>query len=289
MQELNGRLVGFLTRDSLKLKGYLASARANDATIIHIHGNCGNFYENDFIATMAEAYTRAGINFLTVNNRGHDGIAEAYQSGNLVYIGASYESLDECLLDIDGAVRFANSLGAPVILQGHSFGCLKVLIYLIHERQNLDFILLSPSDIYQLQCDYISPESIDAQISRISGEYRERQYELLPTSEFGIKHNGLEYYIPVSARTFLSYFRSHWLGLLRFRGLMAYHLETRGLVYCGGRDALRTESPDTVRNFFECRVRELRFLYLEEGDHHFHGFEESVARAIAAWVHGAGT
>ena len=71
-------------------KGYLATAKDSiPATVIHIHGSCGNFYENAFIATMARLYTARGVNFLSFNNRGHDCIAEAYQNGRLVYVLAA--------------------------------------------------------------------------------------------------------------------------------------------------------------------------------------------------------
>ncbi len=47
-----------------------------DTIVIHHHGIEGNFYENTFIPFMAEAYTSAGIAFMTYNNRGHDYICD---------------------------------------------------------------------------------------------------------------------------------------------------------------------------------------------------------------------
>ncbi len=76
MNNLNGKLVSIECTDGLRMKGYLALSKENFATIIHIHGNFGNFYENEFIPIMAERYTDSGLNFLSINNRGHDGIAE---------------------------------------------------------------------------------------------------------------------------------------------------------------------------------------------------------------------
>lgn len=157
---LNGKLITFYASDGLKLKGYLALGNHNLATIVHFHGNFGNFYENDFIMTMAEMYVEAGINFLSANNRGHDGIAEAYQHCRLVYIGAASESPEDCILDIQGAVDFASGLGTRVILQAHSFGCLKVLAYDLKTRAPFDLILLSPADTYRLQSNYIAPEGL---------------------------------------------------------------------------------------------------------------------------------
>lgn len=270
------KLIAYYSTDGLRLKGFLAAAEANQATIVHIHGNCGNFYENDFIAVMAERYPAAGINFLCVNNRGHDGIAEAYRAGQLVYIGGAYEPLEHCIYDIEGIVKFAEGFGAPIILQGHSLGCLKILTYLLTTRRQLDMILLSPSDSYRLQANYIHPEGTDSQIRRIRRYYARRLDALLPAGEFGIRQRGVEYYIPISARAFLALFEGSLIELLRYERQASYYVPVRAFVYCGGRDALQTAPVDVVQRFFTDRVRELRFCYQQDGDHHFHGLEPVV-------------
>ena len=86
---IHGQIVTLETEDGLALKGYLATANNSTATVIHIHGSCGNFYENAFIATMARLYTARGVNFLSFNNRGHDCIAEAYQNGRMEHVLAA--------------------------------------------------------------------------------------------------------------------------------------------------------------------------------------------------------
>jgi pimeloyl-ACP methyl ester carboxylesterase len=280
------RLVSFKTSDGLRLKGFLALGKTNQATTIHVHGNCGNFYENEFISVMAEKYSQAGINFLCANNRGHDGIAEAYQNGKLVYIGGAHELPDYCIYDIEGAVGFARQLGARILLQGHSFGCLKALHYLLETRELLDLILLSPSDTYRLQANYIHPESISQQVKRIKSEYAERMDVLLPPKEFGIRQQHIEYYIPITARTLIRLFESPLPRLLRYDEPAEYHLGCHGFVYCGGKDALRTQTVHVVERFFRHRLQSLHLCYRENGDHHFHGLEGSVADEIVEWVRG---
>lgn len=284
MESINGKLVAFHSSDGLKLKGYLVTSTQNRATIVHIHGNVGNFYENDFISTMAERYNSAGFNFFSFNNRGHDGIAEAYLHGELVYIGAAVENLEECVFDIEGAVKYASSLGSRVILQGHSLGCLKILIYLVAKKRPLDFILLSPSDVYQLQSNYIYPETVEEQLSRIKTTYPENPEVLLPQDDFGIRQPDLRYHIPITARAFSSLFNSRWLGLLRYKNPMEYLVSSAGFVYLGGRDLLRTEEIDTIRQFFSERIEASHFCICEEGDHHFHGLESHVIGEIIDWI-----
>ena len=55
-------------------------------------------------------------------------------------------------------------------------------------------------------------------------------------------------------------------------------------MYCGGKDALQTESRAMVERFFLERVHELHFFYCEDGDHHFHGLEPAVVDEITKWA-----
>lgn len=282
----NSRLVSYFTSDGLKMKGYLATAEQGLATIIHIHGSCGNFYENEFLPYMAKNYTANGINFLTVNNRGHDCMAEAYRNGNLVYIGGYHEIIEECVLDISGVVEFAKQIGSKkIILQGHSLGCLKVLIYLTQAEEIYDFILLSPSDSYQLQSDYVFPETLDNQVARIKESFKDNMDVLLPDKEFGIKEKDLCYYIPTTPRNFLSLFDSPKTRLLAYRMAPDYFINSNAIVYYGGSDRLQTETLDTVKTFFKNQTRESSILYREGGDHHFHGYEEDVTLQLASWAY----
>jgi len=266
------------------MKGFLAIGRENRATVIHVHGSCGNFYENDFIPFMAENYTSNGMNFLAVNNRGHDCIAEVYRNGKVEYIGGYHEVIEECIYDIDGAIDFANQLGSQIILQGHSLGCLKVLMYLVKQEKPFDFVLLSPSDSYQLQSDYIHPETVEEQVERISGQYKDRPSAMLPREEFGIREKDLEYHIPTSPRAFLSLFGNNRTRLLAYKQNPNYVVNARGFVYYGIADRLQTETSETVRQFFQKRVKEVKLLVCKDGDHHFHGLESDVTRQISEWA-----
>jgi len=281
---LNGRIIGYSATDGLLMKGYLARASQNYATVIHIHGSCGNFYENEFLPVMAEVYTKNGINFLSINTRGHDCIAEAYKNGKLVYIGGAYEIVEESNYDIEGAIQFAYRLGSKIVLQGHSSGCHKILYYLVQSKTNSDFILLSPTDPYILQREYVYPENVEDQLKRIKREYADRLDVLLPSKEHGCRAKGVEYSIPITARALIAFLEGPGIRVVRYEDPVDYFLESRALIYYGGADPLWTKDPEYVHRFFVQRIRDVRFFFLEKGDHHFRGFENEVAEAIVRWI-----
>src|SRR5215213_1120117 len=148
------RLVQFEASDGLRLNGILEDT-GSDTTIIHVHGKSGNFYENKFVKVMLEAYPSGGFNFLSFNNRGHSSYVEAYQKGDIAYIGAAVERFEDCLLDLQAAEQFARTFSSRVVMQGHSFGCEKIMYYSQHINPTLDLVLLSPCDGYHLQNIYI--------------------------------------------------------------------------------------------------------------------------------------
>jgi hypothetical protein len=283
---LNGTIVGFKTTDGLSMKGYLALSSKSYSTVIHVHGACGNFYENEFLPVMAESYTENGINFLTVNTRGHDCTAEAYKDRKLVHIGGAYEILEESEYDIEGAVRFARKFGRKIVLQGHSSGCLKILYYLARSRNDFDSILLSPTDPYVLHQNYVYPEKIEHQLARIRREYADRLDDLLPPEEHGCCQKGVEYPTPISARALIAFLEGPGLKILRYDDPADYFMKSRAFIYYGAADPLWTADRKKVEQFFLEHIRNVHFFLLENGDHHFHGFEKCVTDEIVKWILG---
>src|ERR1700679_4021381 len=160
-------LVGFETADGLRIDGLFVPPR-DELSIVHVHGKCGNFYQNDFIKPMLSMFEHAGIGFLSFNNRGHDCIAEGYRRGEFEYVGGSVERFDDCLLDIDAAVEFVREFGCGVIVQGHSSGAEKALHYALERPENVNgIVLLSPSDSYEMQRQFRPQETPEAQTRRL--------------------------------------------------------------------------------------------------------------------------
>lgn len=90
---------------------------------------------------------------LTFNNRGHDVVSRVKTRGKIKHStlgGAAFENFEDCVDDIDGAIRFARKQGAKEIyLVGHSTGCQKIAYWAYKRRRGLKgLILLAPMSDY---------------------------------------------------------------------------------------------------------------------------------------------
>ncbi len=144
-------LVRINTTDNIEQPGILYTPNSDTKRIvIHVHGLNGNFYENRFLDILAKTYTNNDYAFLTFNNRGRDFIAELLKGNEFSVIGGCLERFKDCILDIDGIVNWVKDKGYnEIILEGHSYGCNKVLYYYNHKKSNLikKIVLLAPCDI----------------------------------------------------------------------------------------------------------------------------------------------
>jgi pimeloyl-ACP methyl ester carboxylesterase len=80
---VKGEIWRVTTEDCLELQGLFAAPDLGPGpvTVLHVHGLCGNFYENRFLDVEGEALVAQGRNFLPFNNRGHDYYADLIQTG----------------------------------------------------------------------------------------------------------------------------------------------------------------------------------------------------------------
>lgn len=287
-----GELITFNNIKGLRLDGILYQNEENDTTIIHVHGSFGNFYANRWLRIMAKQYLTAGINFLSFNLSAHDGIAEGYRYQReskkdiFEYIGFSVVEFSTCLDDISGAIDFASQFSKKIILQGHSLGCDRVLYYLVNSRSTLSFILLSPADSYNLQKNWISPQNIDQQISRLKAcIFSQGEYEWLSIKEYGIRQPPDEvYYIPITRSTLLSILEGPPMELLRIDSPVDFTLNQQVLVYLGGRDGFGTYSAETMFRYLDKQLPNVTRVYFPEGDHELKGIEVEVTTKIIEWV-----
>lgn len=155
-------LVRINSIDEIEQPGILYSPNeSTDKIVIHVHGLNGNFYENRFLDIIAKSYTDKNYAFLTFNNRGRDFITELLKGDGFTIIGGSLERFKDCILDIDGVVNWVKEKGyKEIILEGHSYGCNKVLYYYNHKKDDSikKIVLLAPCDIPSEGKKFLSAE-----------------------------------------------------------------------------------------------------------------------------------
>ena len=287
-----GKLVKIATADGYELDGILYEAEESIATVLHVHGSLGNFYQQPFIPVFAQMLTREGINLLSCNMRTHDGIAEGYDTeGMMKYVGGSLTRFETCVEDIQGAVSWSRKkLGPKVYLQGHSLGCDRVLHFLESTTEELSPILLSPCDSYQLQKEWLGVEKFKQQEADIQKRKKDRAIEeenawtLAPQDAYGLKGgDGWTYEIPVTEEVLESI-------LLGAAGRI-FAVEKDGeeiskadaLVYLGRGDPIRGSSMEAMKARLEVVLPKVKVIE-GQGGHNMEQCEEETAREIAEWI-----
>ena len=119
----------FKAADNERLHGALLTPAGlpSDVALVFVHGVAMNFYLPPLFDFGKELAAR-DLHCFVINTRGHDWICRA---GNLTKFGGSaYENLDDCLFDLDAALKFLAKLEyRRFVLIGHSLGAIKSIIY----------------------------------------------------------------------------------------------------------------------------------------------------------------
>lgn len=185
--------------DNIEMVGILYSPeQKSNKIVIHVHGLCGNFYENRFLDTLATTYTNKGYSFLTFNNRGTNFVSELLKDDGYTIMGGCYERFKDCILDIEGAINFSMNKGyTEIVLEGHSYGCNKVIYYYnkTKDKNIKKIILLAPCDIPQECVKFLSKEEYETarnESTKLVNEGKEN--ELI---DFSVNANGV-----ISASTY---------------------------------------------------------------------------------------
>ncbi len=286
--KIKGELITFRNPVGFHNDGILYESNNSKTTIIHIHGSYGNFYQNYFQRVMAKVYTKSGFNFLSFNLTCHDGFAEGYKNQNeFEYVGGAISEFSTCIADIEGAVQYANKFSDRIILQGHSLGCDRTVLYLLTSGQKLDFILLAPCDSYRLQSKWIESYSItiEEQIKRLkSDQDLLKDFDWLPIKEYGVYSTSDEYILPITRKALLSIMTDGPFKLFNIAHPCDFFINQNCFVYIGGQDNLQTESNEIMFSYFRKRVLKVEQCFIVAGDHLLKNYEEIVAQKIVTWL-----
>lgn len=141
--------IRFKATDDVELQGWLSTV-PGDTAVLHLHGMSGNGYENYFLDHLREMYSKQGITFFSIDNRGRGVITDFRQGDGSKKGGSCFELIEESVHDIAGATNYLKSIGkTKIILQGHSLGCIKVVNYLLEKGQSeiKAVVLIAPTDM----------------------------------------------------------------------------------------------------------------------------------------------
>lgn len=142
------------TDDKIALQGLLYVPEVpTKKAYLHVHGMAGSFYGNRFLDDLAPGLADVGYAFFSMNNRGHDIIADFYSidpDGKSRRIGNAYEKFTECVLDIKAGIDFLERAGyEEIVLGGHSLGANKAAYYITETKDSRvkKLVLMSTPDM----------------------------------------------------------------------------------------------------------------------------------------------
>ena len=119
----------------LPLSFSLTLAGERPTAAILLHGVAGNFYTSSTFEPLILRLQALGMAVLAVNTRGHDSVFGSMAGNVRRRLGAAYETVDDCRLDIGAWLSFLAGRGHErVVLMGHSLGAIKAVYAMAHEK-----------------------------------------------------------------------------------------------------------------------------------------------------------
>lgn len=278
-------LVRINSIDEIEQPGILYTPNEDtDKIVIHVHGLNGNFYENRFLDTLAKSYTNKNYAFLTFNNRGRDFITELLKGNDFTIIGGSLERFKDCILDIDGVVNWVKEKGyKEIILEGHSYGCNKVLYYYNHKKDDSikKIVLLAPCDIPSEGKKFLSEEEYNKakeESTRLVQENKEN--ELI---DFSVMANGkiaagtyFNDFLPNGENDFIKY-----VDGINGKSEVLNSIDIPTLVIFGDVDeCVLTQPIDVVKAYLKNNLSNCNIQIIEGADHSYTGKYEELGKVI---------
>lgn len=282
---MNQELVRMMSIDEIEQPGILYTPiKETDKIVIHVHGLNGNFYENRFLDILAKTYTDKGYAFLTFNNRGRDFITELLKGNDFTIIGGSLERFKDCILDIEGVINWVKQKGyKEIILEGHSYGCNKVLYYYNHKKDSSvkKIVLLAPCDIPSEGKKFLSKEEY-----RIAREESTRLVNAGKESElidFSVMANGkiaagTYYYdfLPGGENDFIRY-----IDGIDGKSEILSRIDVPVLVIFGNVDeCVLTQHIDIVKGYLNNNIDDCNIQVIEGADHSYTNRYEELGKVI---------
>ena len=192
------------TSDGLKLPMVHFKSKEKDICVIFIHGMCGTIIDNYFATVWGKLLSEKNIGFIYEHNRGHSIENDiVMKDGSFKRYGCMYEIFEDCIYDIDLAIKTAKDKGyKKIILLGHSYGCNKVIYYFYKKHPNILGIILASA-----------PDMIGSHLSAQSDDYKELLQEAKENIDNGkptkLLHKMIEDYMYMSSKTYYNWYNDN--------------------------------------------------------------------------------
>ena len=271
--------------DGIEMVGILYEPEEkSNKIVIHVHGLCGNFYENRFLDILAKSYTNKGISFLTFNNRGTNFISELLKGNNFEIIGGCYERFIDCLLDIEGAINYVKEKGYNnIILEGHSYGCNKVIYYYNKKKDNSisKMVLLAPCDIPQECAKFLGKEEYEIakrESTKLINEGKQKQLINFSVNANGKISAGTYYndFLPDGENDFIRYKDGE-----NSKNKILNSIDIPVLIVFGDADeCVLTENIETVKGYLNKNIKNSNIQIINGADHSYTDKYEELGKII---------
>ena len=271
--------------DEIEQPGILSTPKNGaDKIVIHVHGLNGNFYENRFLDVLAKTYTDKGYAFLTFNNRGRDFITELLKGNDFTIIGGSLERFKDCILDIEGVINWVKKKGyKEIILEGHSYGCNKVLYYYNNKKdENIKkIVLLAPCDIPSEGKKFLSEEEYKIakeESTRLVNEGKENELIDFSVMANGKIAAGTYYYdfLPGGENDFIRYVDGK-----NGKSEVLNSIDIPILVVFGDADeCVLTQPIEIVKQYLENNIKKCHIEIIDGADHSYIGKYQELGDKI---------
>jgi pimeloyl-ACP methyl ester carboxylesterase len=290
-------LVRTTTRDGVRLDGALhdsvpgsllepalSAGKAGGprpSAAILLHGVAGNFYTSSTFEPLIPRLQALGLAVLCVNTRGHDSVFGTMAGNVRRRLGAAYETVDDCRLDIAAWIELLASRGHErLILVGHSLGAIKAVYAQAHEKwqQIAAIVAASPPRLsYGAFVNSAESSQFRESLSTAERMIAEDNGDELFTAKFPfpllITASGyLDKYGPAERYNILRCASDVHCPALFTYG--SKELSGGGIAFDGLPDALRSLPHSERRST----------IVIEGADHIYSGVAKTLAEKIAAWL-----